>query len=193
MKGLQFSFLAGIILVVVIVAVGFLFLFPLTQIDIRSLFGLQPILGTPGSGGTPSQNYPTFQELTIPHIISAEGQAYYAPEITCAVSNDIYDDFTRFGNAGVRENCEAETQGGLKAEPLGSCLVGLGSFNANINTITSQADIDSANSRLSTYQCQVSQGASGGFDEVELNSQFSLKTVGSRNFCTGQFSTSAGD
>src|SRR3989304_8793857 len=128
MKGLQFSFLAGIILVVVIVAVGVLFLFPLTQIDIRSLFGLQPILGTPGSGGTPSQNYPTFQELTIPHIISVEGQPYYAPEITCAVSNDIYDDFTRFGNAGVRETCEFETRDGSKPDPFGRCLVSLGSF-----------------------------------------------------------------
>jgi len=51
MKGLHFSFLAGIILVVIIVAVGFMLLMPVAGFDVKKYFGLQPILGTPGELG----------------------------------------------------------------------------------------------------------------------------------------------
>jgi hypothetical protein len=102
MRGLQWHFLGGLIVTLLIVGVGILMLLPLAGFDLTKYFSIIPSLGIPAeiSYDTLPQQKSVADTPKSEHIITAEGDPYQPSEIGCAIADYIFKDYTGTGNTG---------------------------------------------------------------------------------------------
>lgn len=193
MRGLQYSLLAGIILVVLIVVVGSIMIQPVGQFDVTKYFGLQPVLGTQGNGGIGSSNpsAPFGGTLKkVDNIVTAEGQVNQPIEVACSIANGIYDDFSANG-LGVRKDTECASQEGYSTpNVIQQCLVDYGVFR-----LTDTIHDESFASKLEENGCHDCYTSSSDniFDETCINYDLSGRTIpatGGTSFCNSGFTPS---
>lgn len=199
MRGLQWHFLAGIVITCVIIGVAIIMLLPLSGIDIKKYFGLEPVLGVPaeiayinfptqvGSENTPESD----------RIITAAGQPYQLSDLGCVIADFIYDDYKSLGETARRADFLALWDGGRS-----QFLVGKGTFNL-ANAI---ADVDGDSDGTGDWEELLSSraqpchycglgtpwGDNPVFDEVCINYNLRDRTITGKNFCVGAFDSDTG-
>ena len=197
---LHFETLAGLVIIVVVIAVGMWIASQARLIDpmdlILSVRDLQ--LGKEGDGSyqTPiiTPNEP-FENLEAVRILTTIGEQNLH-ELGCSIADGIFYDFTAHGISGPRTNEDCIIQRVWTGNPVQQCLVDLKSFVLDDGGATA-TELASWEATLSSREspCHVCQEPVGTsiteFDEICINNNLKDRKwpiPSGNNFCDGPIS-----
>jgi hypothetical protein len=194
MKGdLHFSFLGGIILVLLVVLIGSLLIGQVSGFDAKQYFGIEPVLDTattPGGGGSGVGDGTTSgEDIQDMHIFSPSSSSYFdLSEIACYIGDGIFNDFKVNGYAGMKD-ARSVYKPIVNIVPFesatGYLIVGGLFYYDSGRASGSDADQVKISAHPECYLCRVGTTPIYNLDGFCVGEQLKGRTVGTNNFCTG--------
>ena len=140
----------------------------------------------------PPNPFGSFEDIEVERTISDVDGPHRLSEVSCAIANDIWEDFKRNGKSALRVNSEGETIVCASGRPSNKdqCLVGVGTFNYQKGTTSppSSWEVDLSDEYPGCHVCPIED-----LDEVCINYNLKDRTRDSEKLCEGALTTPQGD
>lgn len=197
MRGIQYALLAGLVIVVLISWIAATMLQSTAKFNLEDYSGIVPELGEEGDvqDMLESENNQVITETA--RFFTDEPNHWDLSEIACLISEDIYNDYSKNGNDGLRSDCSSDF---IEYNKEG-CFIKARKFLYGIKSSTFDKDEatfnDGDGEKYPFCRLCRTENAAGtmeginNLDETCINYNLKYRTVGDLGFCNSSFPISS--